>query len=102
MPWLPLLVAAAATYLLKLAGYLVPHDLLENPRVRRVTGLLPVALLSGLVVLQTVGTAGGMQLDARAVSVVLAVVLAARRVNFLVVVVAAAAVSAGLRALGVP
>lgn len=63
--------------------------------------LLPVALLSALVLVQTVaGEGGAVVVDARLVAVGVAVVLLVLRANFLVVVLAAAAVAAGLRAIG--
>ena len=52
--WVALLVASVACFVLKLAGYLVPGSALAGERTSRVTTLLPVALLSALVVVQTV------------------------------------------------
>lgn len=103
--WPTVLVASLAGYLLKLAGYLVPHRWLEGRRVRRMTTLLPVALLSALVVVQTFAApAGGhgLVLDARAAGLAAAVVALLLRAPFLVVVIVAAATAAGLRALGLP
>ena len=62
--------------------------------------LLPIALLSGLLLTQTVGGDDGLVLDARVPAVLLAIVLFTLRVNFLVVVIIAAALAAALRALG--
>lgn len=62
------------------------------------TTLLPVALLAGLVVVQTVvGDEGALLIDARLAAVAVAVVLLLLRANFIVVVFAAALVGAGLR-----
>jgi uncharacterized membrane protein len=95
------LVACALAYLTKLAGYLVPAHWLSGPRLSRVTGLLPVALLTALVVVQTFATAQrGLTLDARAAGLAVAVVALLLRAPFLVVVVLAAATAAGLRYLG--
>ena len=99
--WVAILVASVACFVLKLAGYLVPESALAGERTSRVTTLLPVALLSALVVVQTViGDAGSIVVDARLVAVGAALVLVLLRANFLVVVLAAGAVAAGLRALG--
>lgn len=99
--WVAVLLACLACLALKLAGYLVPDTLLSGERTSRVTTLLPVALLSALVLVQTVAAGGGtVVVDARLVAVGVAVVLLVVRANFLVVVLAAAAVAAGLRALG--
>ncbi|GAA1243542.1 MULTISPECIES: AzlD domain-containing protein [Janibacter] len=98
--WATVLLAAVLGYALKLAGYLAPPSLVEGPRRSRVITLLPVALLAGLLVVQTAGGADTLTLDARLPAVVVAVALFALRVNFLLVVLAAAATAAGLRALG--
>ena len=99
--WVTVLVACALAYLLKLAGYLVPAHWLSGPRLSRITALLPVALLTGLVVVQTFATADrGLTIDARAAGVVVAVVALILRAPFIVVVVLAAATAALLRHFG--
>ncbi|QQS00299.1 MAG: AzlD domain-containing protein [Austwickia sp.] len=99
--WTTVLLAAAAGYAAKLAGYVVPRRLLEGPYVSRLVGLLPVALLAGLVAVQafTTGT-GARTLDARAAAVAVAALALALRAPFLLVVVLAAGTGAALRALG--
>ena len=99
--WVAVVVASVASLLIKLAGYLVPESLLAGERTSRVTTLLPVALLAALVVVQTVvGPGGSLVLDARIVAVGVAVVLLLLRANFLVIVLAAGATAALLRAIG--
>ncbi|HEU5240448.1 MAG TPA: AzlD domain-containing protein [Ornithinibacter sp.] len=99
--WSAVLVASVASFLIKLAGHLVPGGALAGERTSRITTLLPVALLAALVVVQTVvGPGGDIVLDARIVAVGVAVVLLVLRANFLVIVVTAAVVAGGLRALG--
>ncbi|WP_299447032.1 AzlD domain-containing protein [uncultured Phycicoccus sp.] len=99
--WATVLLACAAAFGLKLAGYLVPAGWVRGERRSRVIALLPVALLAALVAVQTVvGDGGALLLDARAAALAAAVVLLVLRANFLVVVGAAAAVAGILRALG--
>ncbi|WP_338748076.1 AzlD domain-containing protein [Janibacter alittae] len=98
--WLAVLAACALGFAAKYAGYLVPESVVDGRRRSRIIGLLPVALLAGLVVTQTVGGEGSIVVDARLAAAALAVVLLWLRANFVVVVVAAAALAAGLRALG--
>jgi uncharacterized membrane protein len=99
--WVPILVASALAFLTKFLGHVVPERWLSGHRVRRVTGLLPVALLTGLVVVQTFAAANrGLVLDARAAAVVVAIVALVLRAPFVVVVALGAATAAGLRALG--
>ena len=100
-PWVTVLAACLAAYLLKLAGYLVPDHWLSGMRVRRVTALLPVALLTALVVVQTFASTGHrLTVDARAGGLAVAVVALLLRAPFIVVVLLAALTAAGLRHLG--
>ena len=99
--WGAVLLSCALSFAVKLAGYLVPESLMAGERTQRVTTLLPVALLAALVVVQSVtGDAGAIVVDARLAAAGLAIVLLLLRVNFLVVVLAAGALAAILRALG--
>ena len=99
--WVTVLVGCALAYATKLAGYLVPAHWLSGPRLSRVTALLPVALLTGLVVVQAFATPHqGLTLDARAAGLVVAIVALLLRAPFLGVVVLAASTAAGLRYLG--
>jgi len=98
--WHIILIASIAVFALKLVGYLVPPSLLERPTPARVANLLTVALLAALTATQALEQAGGIVLDARVPAVVLAAVLFALRVPFLVVVIAAAACAAVIRLLG--
>jgi hypothetical protein len=58
---------------------------------------LTVALLSALIVVQTLGAGQGIAVDARVPAIVVAAVLFALRVPFIVVVAAAAGVAALIR-----
>lgn len=100
--WLAVLVACALAFAIKLAGHLLPEELLERPMVERAAPMLPVALLSALMAVQTFVTGQGLTLDARAGGVAVAAVALALRAPFLVVVLLAAATAAALRALGMP
>lgn len=98
--WVCVLAACVLGFVTKYVGYLVPETLVDGRRRSRIIGLLPVALLAGLLVTQTVGGDDGIVVDARLAAVALAVVLLWLRANFVIVVFAAAALAAGLRALG--
>ena len=65
----------------------------------RLTVLLPAALLSALVVVQTFADGKALVLDARAGGLAAALAALALRASLLVVLLAAAVVTAGLRAL---
>jgi hypothetical protein len=97
--WQIIILASIACLALKLAGYLVPPSLLAKPAAARTADLLTVAMLAALVAVQTLGSGEAIVVDARVPAVIVAVVLFALRVPFLVVVIAAAVVAAAIRAL---
>jgi branched-subunit amino acid transport protein len=99
MLWIGILVASVGCYLLKLAGLSLPQRVLDAPFARRAGVLLPIALLAALVAIQTFTNGQRLVVDARAAGLAAAVVALALRAPFLVVVITAAAVTAGLRAL---
>jgi branched-subunit amino acid transport protein len=98
--WSAILGTATGCYALKLLGLSVPSGLLDRPVVRRFAALAPIALLAALTALQTFGHgAHGLTLDARAAGLAAAGVAAWRCAPFLIVVLAAVVVTAGVRAL---
>jgi hypothetical protein len=98
--WQIILIASIAVLSIKLAGYLVPERVLQTPTAARTANLVTVALLSALIVVQTIGSGQAIVLDARLPAIAVAAALLAVRVPFILVIVAAAASAAALRALG--
>ena len=98
--WITVLVASGGAFLEKLLGYLLPHSFLERESVRRMTGLLPVSLLSALVVVQTFSLDNSISVDARLLGIAVALIALLLRAPFIVVVVLAAAVTGLVRWLG--
>ena len=99
MIWTAVLLASAGCFALKLAGWSVPAYWLERERLQRAAVLLPVPLLAALVVVQAFAGDRALVLDARAAGLAVALGLVLLRAPFLLVVVAAAATAALLRAL---
>lgn len=100
--WIAVLVTAAGCYALKLAGLTVPPRLLASPRVRRFAELVPVALLSALAAVQSATSGHAIDLDpARLAGMGAALAALVLRAPFLVVILAAAATAAVLRAAGI-
>ena len=93
--WGFILLACAATYLTKLAGYTVPARWLQNPRMTRVAGAITVALLASLTVMNTFAAGTALVIDARLVALAAAALALWLRLPFLLVVVLGA-VAAGL------
>ncbi|AJC55582.1 MULTISPECIES: AzlD domain-containing protein [Streptomyces] len=98
--WIAIGATAVGCYLVKFLGLSAPAGVLERPLVKRLAALLPVALLAALTAQQTFGDGGHLVLDARAAGVAAAVVALLLRAPFLLIVAAAVAVTAGVRALG--
>jgi len=98
--WTAVLAASVLCLALKATGYLLPAHWLDAPRPARVADLLTVALLSALVVVQTVGAGQAIVVDARLPAVAVAALLLWARAPFLVVVVGAAVTAALLRLWG--
>lgn len=101
MSWSAILVLAAGAYLFKAAGLLVLGESDERGLGVRIGRLLPPALLTALIVVQTIGAADGegLVLDARAAGIAAAAVAVWRNAPFIVVILVGAAVTAVLRAL---
>jgi len=98
--WLTILIASGGTFAEKILGYLLPHSFLERESIRRMTGLLPVSLLSALVVVQTFAIDASVTVDARIVGLGVAVIALLLRAPFIVVVFLAATVTGVIRWLG--
>ena len=98
--WAAIGVTAVGCYAVKTLGLSIPAGLLERPLVRRLAALVPIALLAALTALQTFGTDQlRLAVDARAAGLAAAWVTLLLRAPFLVVIAAAVAVTAALRAL---
>ena len=93
--WGFILLACAATYLTKLAGYAVSARWLQTPRMTRVAGAITVALLASLTVMNTFAAGTALVIDARLVALAAAALALWLRLPFLLVVVLGA-VAAGL------
>jgi len=92
--WAAVLLGSGLCYGAKLIGLSVPRRFLDNERVRRIAALLPIALISSLVVIQTFTTGQEIVLDERALGVAAALVAIRLRAPFLVTVSVAAVVAA--------
>lgn len=95
-----MLLGSAACYTLKALGFVVPEHYLEKPLVAQLVAMFPVALLSALLAVVTVGQGMAVVVDARLAAVAAAAVALSLRAPFLVVVLVGAATAALIRALG--
>jgi branched-subunit amino acid transport protein len=93
---------AAGTYAFRLSGQLLRARISFPPCVTKLLEGATVILLAALVATTALTQGHGFSGAARAAGVLIGGVLAWRKAPFLVVVIAAAGVTAGLRLLGVP
>ncbi|MCD0449894.1 AzlD domain-containing protein [Actinocorallia sp. API 0066] len=101
MPLLAVLVLAVGTYAFRLAGPLAARRF-DLERLRAPLAAVAVVLLVALAATSALAEGQHFAGWARPTGVAVAAVLAWRRASFVVVVLAAAGVTAGLRLLGVP
>ena len=102
MTWGAVLALGVGTYLMRLGGVVLRKRMTVPEHVERYLALASTALLVALAATATLTQAGGFAGWARPAGVAVAIGAAWLRVPFVVVVVLAAASTAGLRWLGVP
>jgi uncharacterized membrane protein len=92
------LALAAGTYALRLTGlwWLATRPL--SPEAEEAVGLLPLALIGGLIAVQTLGGGEGVVLDARLLGVAAAIAAAANGAPLAVTMLVGAATASLLRA----
>ena len=95
--WLAIAVGCVGCFALKLVGYSLPRRVIEQPVVKHIAELLPVALLTALIATQTFTTGHHLQLDARAAGLLAAAIAVRFKAPFLVVVAVACVVTALMR-----
>lgn len=94
--WIGLIATSVIAFALKYLGYSVPEKWLSHPRVLKINALIPIALLSALVAVQSFTTGKSLVIDQRLAGLAVAVIALILRAPFALVVISAAATSAGL------
>lgn len=102
MTWLAIAVLGAGTYLVRLAGLLLRGRVTVPERLQRLLDLGASALLVALAATAALTQGDGFAGWARPAGVAVAGVAALLKAPFVLVVVLAAATTAGLRMAGVP
>lgn len=97
-----IVVLAAGTYAFRLSGVLLRTRATLPPEADRLTGIAVATLFCALVATSSLLENATFAGFARPAGVAVAGVLAWARAPFIVVVLAAAVVAAGLRVLGIP
>ena len=94
--WIATLVTSFICFVLKLLGYSLPESILNKPIVQRINSLIPIALLSALVAVQTFGIEKSVQIDHRLAGVVVAGIALRFKASFPVMMLLAAVTSAAI------
>jgi hypothetical protein len=81
-------------FLLKYLGYSLPESVLNKPVIQRINLLIPIALLSALVAVQTFGSDKSVVIDHRLAGVGAAAIALKFKASFPVIMLVAAVTSA--------
>ena len=81
-------------FALKYSGHSVPERWLSHPKIQRVNALIPIALLSALVSVQSFTDKTALVVDQRIVGLVVAITALLLKAPFPIVVISAAVSSA--------
>lgn len=92
--WIAVIGTSAIAFALKYFGHSVPEKYLSNPRMLRINTLIPIALLSALVAVQTIADKSKLVIDQRLAGMAVAVIALLLKAPFPVVVIGSAAASA--------
>lgn len=94
--WIAVIGTSAIAFGLKYFGHSVPERYLSNPRALRINTLIPIALLSALVAVQTFANKSLLVIDQRVAGMTVAVIALMLKAPFPVVVLGSAAASAAV------
>ena len=92
--WLGVIGTSVIAYALKFSGHSVPEKFLSHPLIKRINLLIPIALLSALVAVQSVTIKSAIVIDHRLVGLAAAIIALIFKAPFPVVVLSAAISSA--------
>ena len=98
--WIAVLGTSAIAFALKYSGHSVPEKWLSHPRIQKVNALIPIALLSALVAVQTFTEKSKLLVDQRLLGLAVAIIALLLKAPFPIVVLSDALSSALLYNLG--
>lgn len=94
--WIATIGTSLMAFLLKYSGHSVPERWLTHPKIQKINTLIPIALLSALVGVQTFSEKSELMIDQRLVGLSVAVVALMLKAPFPIVVLSAALSSAAV------
>ena len=94
--WIATLGTSLVAFLLKYSGHSVPERWLAHPKIQRINALIPIALLSALVAVQSFSEKSELMIDQRIVGLSTAIIALILKAHFPIVVLSAAISSAAV------
>jgi len=94
--WIATIGTSLIAFLLKYSGHSVPERWLSHPKIQRINALIPIALLSALVAVQSFSEKSQLMIDQRFVGLFAAIIALLLKAPFPIVVLAAAISSAAV------
>lgn len=94
--WIATIGTSLIAFLLKFSGHSVPERWLSHPKIQKINALIPIALLSALVAVQTFSEKSQLMFDQRLFGLMVAIVALLLKAPFPVVVLSAALSSAAV------
>ena len=94
--WVATIATSLIAFALKYTGHSIPERWLAHPKIQRINTLIPIALLSALVAVQTFTDKNTVLIDHRLVGVSVAVIALLLKAPFPIVVLSAALTSAAI------
>jgi branched-subunit amino acid transport protein len=94
--WVATIGTSLVAFLLKYSGHSVPERWLSHPKIQRINALIPIALLSALVAVQSFSEKSELMLDQRLVGLSAAIIALLLKAPFPIVVLSAAISSAAV------
>jgi len=94
--WIATIGTSVIAFALKYSGHSVPEKWLSHPKIQRINALIPIALLSALVAVQSFSEKSQLMIDQRMVGLCVAIAALMLKAPFPLVVVSAAISSAAV------
>lgn len=94
--WIATIGTSVIAFALKYSGHSVPEKWLSHPKIQRINGLIPIALLSALVAVQSFSEKSKLMIDQRLLGLFVAIIVLMLKAPFPIVVISAAVSSAAL------
>lgn len=94
--WFATIGTSIVAFALKYSGHSVPEKWLSHPKIQRINALIPIALLSALVAVQSFSEKSKLMIDQRLVGLGVAIIALMLKAPFPLVVISAAVSSAAI------